>query len=110
MSDDPRPWIDRANILALWWTGSLLAGSGLVLEYRVGVESPHRSTVLGMGWEAWALLHWCLGLTMVALVTIHLWRHRRWLWAALCRSRRPAFLIVLLIALLLLFGPLLSPS
>lgn len=110
MSDDPRPWIDRANILAMWWTGSLLAGSGLVMEYRVGVESPRGSTVLGMGWEAWGLLHWCLGLTMLALVTIHLWRHRRWLWAVLCRQRRPAFLIVLLIALLLLFGPLLSPA
>jgi hypothetical protein len=110
MSDDPRPWIDRANILALWWNGSALAGSGLVLEYRLGLDAPRGATVLGMGWEAWGLLHWCLGLTMVALVTIHLWRHRRWLWGALCRQRWPAMLLVLAIALLLLFGPLLSPA
>lgn len=107
-TSNPRVWIDRAVNLAMLWTGALLAGSGLVLEYRLGPDEPRGQTVWGMGWEAWALLHLCLGLSMLALLSLHFWRHRRWFWAVLCRHVRPALLLVVLVALFLLLGPLLS--
>ena len=112
MRDDPRPglqqWIDRGINLAMLWGGALLAGSGLVMEYRLGPDQPRGLTVWGMGWQGWALLHLCLGLTMLALLALHLWRHRRWWWAVLCDRRRWALIAVTLVALALLLGPLLS--
>ena len=113
MTDDPRTWwtwIDRGTNLAMLWTGALLAGSGLVLKFRLGPDQPRESSLWGMGWQSWALLHLCLGLSMLTLLSLHLWRHRRWFWAVLCRQRSLAFLLVLLIALALLLGPLLSPA
>ena len=105
-----QPWIDRGINLAMLWCGALLAGSGLVMEYRLGVGQPQGLAVWGMAWQSWALLHLCLGLTMLGLLGLHLWRHRRWIWSMLCRQRRAALVVVLLIALLLLLGPLLSPA
>src|SRR5258707_11149318 len=102
---DPQRWIDRAVNLGMLWSGALLAGSGLVMEYRLGPGQPRGLAVWGMGWQSWALLHLCLGLTMLALLALHLWRHRRWWWAVLCRQRRVALLLVVLIALALLLGP-----
>jgi len=110
MNDETRTWIDRAVTLAMLWSGSLLAGSGLVLRFRLGPGEPHGTMIWGMTWQSWALLHLCLGLTMIALLSAHLWRHRRWIWAMLCRQARPALLLVLLIALALLLAPLLSPT
>ena len=113
MSDERRDlwtWIDRGTNLAMLWTGALLAGSGLVLKFRLGPDQPRAQSLWGMAWQSWALLHLCLGLSMLALLSLHLWRHRHWFWAVLCRQRRPALLLVLLIALLLLLGPLLSPA
>ncbi|MBA3938121.1 MAG: DUF4405 domain-containing protein [Planctomycetes bacterium] len=112
MSDDPRTglqhWLDRGINLGMLWGGSLLAGSGLVMEYRLGPDQPRGLTVWGLGWQGWALLHLCLGLTMLALLSLHLWRHRRWWWAVLCDRRRWALLAVAVVALALLLGPLVS--
>lgn len=103
-----RVWIDRAVNLALLWSGSLLAGSGLVLEYRVGYEAPRGTRVWGMDGHAWASLHWTLGLVVVAGLGLHLFRHRRWLWTVLVSRLRPALILVLLVALALLLAPLLT--
>jgi hypothetical protein len=110
MTDDMRAWVDRAVTLSMLWSGSLLAGSGLVLKFRLGPDQPRGTMIWGMEWQSWALLHLCLGLTMIALLSLHLWRHRRWIWAMLCRQRRLALVVVLLIALMLLLAPLLSPA
>jgi hypothetical protein len=109
MSDQLRPWVDRAVNLAMLWSGSLLAGSGLALKFRLAPGTVRGSTLWGMTWQSWALLHLCLGLTMLALLSLHLWRHRRWIWSLLCQQRRAALIAVLLIAALLLVLPLLSP-
>jgi len=110
MSDQLRPWVDRAVNLAMLWSGALLAGSGLALKFRLAPGTVRGSTIWGMNWQSWALLHLCLGLTMLALLSLHLWRHRRWIWSMLCQQRRAALIAVLLIAALLLVLPLLSPA
>ena len=110
MSDQLRPWLDRAVNLAMLWSGSLLAGSGLALKFRLGPGTVRGATIWGMTWQSWALLHLCLGLTMLALLSLHLWRHRRWIWSMLCQQRLPALVAVLLVAAALLLLPLLSPA
>jgi hypothetical protein len=110
MSSPLRSWVDRAVNLAMLWSGALLAGSGLTLKFRLGPGTMRGTTIWGMTWQSWALLHLCLGLTMLALLSLHLWRHRRWIWSMLCQQRQAALIIVLLVAALLLVLPLLSPA
>ena len=111
--NDPTPriglWIDRAVNLAMLWNGSFLAGSGLVMEYRFN-DKPAPEAVWGMGWTAWATLHYTLGLIMLVLIGLHLWRHRTWWWAALCRQRSLAVWLVFLVALALLLIPVFGPE
>lgn len=102
------PWIDRAVNLALLWNGSLLAGSGLVMEYRFD-QQPRPAAVWGLDWNAWGTLHFTLGLVMLGLISLHLWRHRKWWWGALCQQRSLAVWLVFLIALLLLLLPVFGP-
>ena len=103
---DTRMWIDRAVNLAMLWNGSMLAGTGLAMEYRLN----HGATLWGMGWQAWGDIHFYLGLTMLFLISLHFFRHRRWWWSVLCQKRSWAFILAALVALILLFGPLLSPD
>ncbi len=110
MTDPLRPWLDRAVNLALLWSGALLAGSGLVLKFRLYPGSARGASIWGMPWQSWALLHFLLGLTMLALLSLHLWRHRRWIWSLLCRQRLAALVAVLLVAAALLLLPVLSPA
>ncbi len=103
------PWIDRAVNLAMLWTGSLLAGSGLLMEFRFN-EKPRPASVWGLDWTAWATLHYLLGYVMISLIGLHLWRHRKWWWGALCRQRSLAVWLVFLIALVLLLLPIFGPE
>jgi hypothetical protein len=103
-------WIDRAVNLSLLWTGSLLAGSGLVMEFRFEPGPDRAAAVWGMDWTTWATLHYVLGLTMLGLIGLHLWRHRRWWWGALCRQRSLAVWLVFLVALALLLLPIFGPE
>ncbi len=103
------PWIDRAVNLAMLWNGSLLAGSGLVMEFRFG-DTPRPAVVWGLDWNAWATLHYVLGLIMLSLIGLHLWRHRKWWWAALCQQRSLAVWLVFIIALALLLLPVFGPE
>ena len=102
-------WIDRAVNLSMLWTGSLLTGSGLALKYRVGYDAPRGASVWGMDGERWAQLHWVLALVMLGLLLLHLIRHANWIWNALASRLSPIMGLILLIALLLVFFPLLSP-
>ena len=97
-TSDWRRWTDRVVNLAMLWTGSLLAGSGFALNYRVGYDAPRGATVWGMDGESWGSLHWTLGLIVLALLTLHLIRHRRWLWAVLVSRMNLRLALVLLVA------------
>lgn len=103
-----RVWIDRTVNLAMLWAGSLLAGSGLALKYRVGYDAPRGAKVWGLDGEAWGRLHWTLALIVLGLLSVHLMRHRRWLWTVLVSRVTPGIVLVLLVALLLLLLPLVS--
>jgi len=104
-----RVWFDRAVNLALLWSAALLIGSGLVLKYRVGFTSSRNARVWGLDGHGWGSLHWMLGLTVIGLASLHILRHRKWLWTVLCSRRSIAFLILLFTALVLALAPLLSP-
>ncbi len=106
----PRVWLDRAVNLGLLWTGSLLAGSGLALKYRVGYAAPRGATVWGLDGEGWAGLHWVLSLVVLGLLALHLFRHRRWLWGVLVARFSPGLLAVVLIGALLAGAPVLWPG
>ena len=103
----PRVWLDRAVNLSLLWSGSLLAGSGLAMKYRVGYSAPRGATVWGMTGEDWGRLHWVLSLVVLGLLSLHLFRHRAWLWSVLVSRATVGAILVLVVAALLMFLPLL---
>ena len=101
-----RPWVDRTVNLSLLWSGSLLAGSGLAMKYRVGYHAPRGATAWGMDGAAWSQLHWVLSLVVVGLLALHLFRHRRWLWSVLVSRATAGMALVVLVALLLILLPI----
>lgn len=103
--------INRAVDLALLWSFSLLAGSGLVMEYRLSEEYylPTGSTVLGLTWKSWAALHLLSGYTTLGCIAVHLALHWRWVWTAAAQRRPLALVFVLLVAAALFAAPLIAP-
>ncbi len=104
-----RIWFDRAVNLTMLWTGAALAGSGLVMEFRFEPGPNKPVSVWGLDWSDWATLHYTFGLTMLALITIHLWRHRAWWKGVLCQKRSLYVWLVFIVALCLLLIPMLGP-
>lgn len=103
-----RVWLDRVVNLSLVWSGSLLAGSGLAMKYRVGYSSPRGATVWGLDGEGWGRLHWVLSLVVLGLLSLHLFRHRAWLWSVLVSRAAFGMALMLLVALLLLLLPVIA--
>lgn len=110
MSQRSSVWINRAVNTGLYWTFCLLVSSGLILEYRLGTEfvDPTGAAIWGMDWKAWSVLHLTLGITLSALVLIHLWMNRRWIWTVATQRKNWALGLGLLIGVILLLAPLLS--
>ncbi len=103
-----RVWMDRSVNLAMLWSGSLLAGSGLTMKYRVGYDSPRGATAWGMDGEDWGRLHWALSLVVLGLLAMHLFRHRVWLWSVLVSRATLGLTLVVLVALLLVLLPVIA--
>lgn len=101
-----RVWLDRTVNLSLLWSGSLLAGSGLAMKYRVGYSAPRGATAWGMDGEGWGRLHWVLSLVVLGLLSLHLFRHRAWLWSVLVSRATVGMILVVAVAILLIFLPL----
>lgn len=103
-------WINRTVNTGLFWTFCLLVSSGLILEYRLGTEflDPTGATIWGMDWKAWSILHQTLGFILCALIMLHLWMNRRWIWAVATARQNWAILIGIAIGLALLLIPLLT--
>ncbi len=100
----------RVLNLALFLSGCLLAGTGLMLAYRM----PHgggggRAQVLGFTRHEWGDLHLVLGITVVLLSIAHLVQNWTWMRKIAARSRVWPLAAGLLVGALLLFGPLLLP-
>jgi len=106
----PPAFWDRCIDLALLWSLALLAGSGLVLAYRLGNEyaTPSGATIWGMDWRAWADLHRLMGFVLLGLISMHLTRKWRWGWQVACGRQGVWLLLMLVITIVLLLGPLLS--
>jgi hypothetical protein len=103
--------INRTLDLGLLWAFALLAGSGLVMEYRLAGEYhlPTGATILGLGWSGWALLHLVMGYAMLGLVAGHIVLHWRWIWTAAVVKRSLPIIGVLVVAGLLAVAPLFAP-
>lgn len=103
--------INRTLDLGLLWAFALLAGSGLVMEYRLAGEYhlPTGAAILGLGWAGWARLHLVMGYVMLGLVGCHVLLHWRWIWTAAVVRRSLPIIAVLAVAAILAAGPLLAP-
>ncbi len=87
--------------VALFAIGVLLAGTAILLEWRLpGGAGRSGMTLLGWGRHDWGALHSWLGLAMVVGVIVHLSAHWRWIWRVAARQRRSVMLAALAAAML----------
>lgn len=75
--------------LLLWWVFCGMAGTGLLLAWRLpsGSRGGRGLTALGLGRHDWGDIHTWLGYGLIGLILIHLAVHWRWLWQAAARRR-----------------------
>lgn len=74
--------------LVLWWVFCGMAGTGLLLAWRLpsGSRGGKGLSAMGLGRHDWGDIHTWLGYGLIGLILIHLAVHWRWLWqAASCR-------------------------
>ena len=76
-----RTWILRILNLGLYFSFCIMAGTGLLMAYRL--PPGHRGwlglTVWGMRGHEWAEIHLCAAWIFVALILLHLMLHWNWL-------------------------------
>ncbi len=96
---------------ALWLNACALAGTGLLLAFRLppGSRGGRGLAVLGLDRHQWGDMHTWLGYAFLVLLLLHLAVHWRWLWQYASRRRKaPLFLGLgagLLLLIVLLFLP-----
>jgi MFS family permease len=97
--------------LILWVSGCALAGTGLLLEFRLppGSRGGRGLEVLGMGRHDWGEVHLILGYVVAGLVVAHIAVHWRWLWQYATRKRGPMLLGGLALGALIVAAPFLLP-
>jgi hypothetical protein len=103
--------VGRALNLALWLVFCGLAGTGLLLAWRLppGSQGGRGLSVLGMDRHDWGLWHHWIGYAFMALILWHVLLHWRWLWQFACRRRSLALGVGLGAGLILGLGLLLLP-
>lgn len=98
-----------ANILLnslLYLGGVTLAGTGLLLEWRLPHGQGNRMRLLGLSRHEWGAVHFYLALFVSLAVLLHLLLHWRWIWkvAASCKRRWLFVAAVLTVAILGFFS------
>ena len=80
----PRVWN-----ASLWLVMCALAGTGLLLAFRLppGSRGGRGLSVLGWGRHDWGDLHTWLSYGFLALMIVHLGLHWRWFWQIAARKR-----------------------
>lgn len=75
--------------LVLWWVFCAMAGTGLLLAWRLpsGSRGGKGLSAMGLGRHDWGDIHTWLGYGLITLILIHLAVHWRWLWQAAARRR-----------------------
>lgn len=73
----------------LWLVFCGMAGTGLLLDFRLPPGSRGGAGLQAMGWgrHDWGSLHTWLAYAFLALVAFHLLLHWRWLWQVAARKR-----------------------
>lgn len=73
---------NRVLNLLLWLAGCALAGTGLLLAYRLppGSRGGAGLTALGMNRHEWGDWHTGIALACLLLIAAHLALHAKWLW------------------------------
>ena len=97
--------------LLLYLTLCFLAGTGLLLEWRLppGRQGGHGLTVLGLDRHEWGEIHLWTAYLFLALIALHLWLARKWLLKIATRKKPALLLIGLTVGAVILLGLLFLP-
>jgi cytochrome b561 len=79
----------RALNLFLWLSFCCLAGTGLMLAFRLppGSRGGRGLSALGLDRHEWGDVHTWLGYVFIVLILLHLLVHWRWLWQFASRRK-----------------------
>lgn len=81
----------------LYTLGILLAGTGMILQWKIPHGPTGRSISLwGLDKHDWKDLHLWGGIALTVLVLWHLWLHRKWIKTVACKKHASKMLIGLL--------------
>jgi hypothetical protein len=109
--DGLRKWIPRIANLLLWLLFCIMAGTGLLLAYRLppGSRGGHGLSALGWSRHEWGDLHFWISLAFLALILVHMGLHWRWFWQIACRKRAWPLLAGIVAGLALMLGIICLP-
>ena len=81
--------INRLLNLLLWMATCAMAGTGLLLAFRLppGSRGGRGLSALGMDRHEWGEWHMWTGYAFLAMIVIHLAIHWRWFWQVAARRR-----------------------
>ncbi|MCH7226133.1 DUF4405 domain-containing protein [Haloferula sp. A504] len=86
----PRTRVPKVFNGLIWLNFCALAGTGLLLAWRLppGSRGGRGLSALGWGRHDWGDLHTWLAYAFLALIVVHLALHWRWFWQIAARKRR----------------------
>jgi hypothetical protein len=84
-----RSTVPRVLDALLWLVFCGMAGTGLLLAFRLPPGSRGGAGLTAMGWgrHDWGDMHTWLSYTFLALIAAHLALHWRWLWQVAAKKR-----------------------
>jgi hypothetical protein len=85
----PRSFLPRILNAVLWLVFCAMAGTGLLLAFRLPPGSRGGRGLTAMGWDRhdWGDVHTWLSYAFLCLVAAHLALHWRWLWQVAAKRR-----------------------
>jgi len=113
-SPSRRTILPRLLNLLLWLSFCAMAGTGLLLGFRLppGSQGGRGLSALGLDRHEWGDLHIWVGYLFIISILLHLALHWRWLWQVASRKRAWPMVagigLGLLLMLLLVFQPVKS--
>jgi hypothetical protein len=110
-SDSFRKWIPRFLNALLWGVFCAMAGTGLLLAWRLppGSQGGRGLAAWGLSRHEWGTWHTWLSYAFLFLILIHIGLHWRWFWQVAARKKIWPLLLGFLAGLALLFGLVLQP-
>ena len=103
--------VDTFALVSLIW----VTATALLLYFRMPPGSGHHFLLLGLSRHQWGTVHFCAGLTFLALIIIHIILHWRWI-AGVCgdcfnssKQRTLAAAVILTAVILIATAPFLFP-